>query len=106
MKTRPPYWKPPHDKCDLCGANLYQKPRYRAKLYLKTPRGHPLAAVPYKTMIVCQACLARLQASPELRGRFRLRHRRLPTLGAPREAKKNPGLRKYDLPRRRRTKII
>ena len=84
MKARPPYWKPPHSRCDLCGANLYLKPRYRAKLYLRTPRGHPLAAVPYKTLIVCQACLARLQASPELRGRFRLRHRRLPTLGAQR----------------------
>jgi len=47
-------------------------------------RPHPLAAVPYKTLIVCQACLARLQASPTLRGRFRLKHRRLPTLGAQR----------------------
>jgi len=97
LKARPPYWKPPHSRCDVCGANLYLKPRYRAKLYLKAPRGHPLAAVPYKTLIVCQVCLARLQASPELRGRFRLRYCRLPTLGAHEE----PSGGKYEMRGRR-----
>ncbi len=88
MKRRkPPYWKPPRDTCQLCGASLYRRPRYRVKLYIKAPRGTTLASTPYKTLMVCEACLARLRRDPQLARLFRARYKRLPTLGAP---KKNP----------------
>ena len=79
---RPPYWKPPRDTCDLCGTSLYQAPRYRVRLYLRAPKTSPIAEKPYKTLVVCQACLDRLRRDHSIRRLFRARYKRLPTLGA------------------------
>jgi hypothetical protein len=85
--VRPPYYKPPRDTCDLCGRSLYGAERYRVRLYL---RHEALAATPYKTLVLCRDCLDRLRRDPTLKRLFHIRYRRMPTLGAPRQARPGP----------------
>ncbi len=79
-QAKPAYRKLPKDTCDLCGVNLYLKLRYRVKLYLKS--SNPLLArTPYKTLTLCQECLAKIRGSPQVTRLFRVKYKRMPTLG-------------------------
>ena len=83
MRRRPPYWKPPRDRCEACGSSLYQRPRYRVKIYHANPL---FQAAPLKTMVVCETCLEglkqRIKGSKSLARLLKLKYRRIPTLGS------------------------
>jgi len=74
---RPRYYKPPRDRCELCGRSLYGVERYRVRLYLKTA---PLKRSPFKELVVCRNCLEAILADQALRVRFKIRYRRMRVL--------------------------
>ena len=76
-RKRPPYLKPPKDRCDVCGSSLYGAERYKARLYLKA---EPYRSIEYKALIVCTWCLVRLRSDKRLRKLFKIKYRRMPAL--------------------------
>jgi ribosomal protein L34E len=75
---RPRYYKPPRDRCELCGRSLYGTERYRVRLYLKTA---PLTRAPFKELVVCGKCLEVILGDQALREHFKIRYRKMRTLG-------------------------
>ena len=76
-KSKPPWIREPIEKCELCGKLLLGKRRYRVKLIL---RKGPLKGETYRTLHVCQRCLAKLKANRELRKTFKIKYRKMRTL--------------------------
>lgn len=72
MKKR--FLKPAKDRCCVCGADLYDRDRYRVRLYLRT---EPFNNVVFKELVVCSDCLAKLLRDNDLKKRFRIRYRKM-----------------------------
>jgi len=70
--SRPPYFKPPRDRCEVCGASLYRAARYKVRLYIK-PYG-----VLFKEIVVCGECLPAVrQECRAWKRRLKVRYRRM-----------------------------
>ncbi len=65
------YYKPPRDHCEVCGKLLYDRKRYRVRLYLRD------SGVLFKDMVVCQECLLKVKRDKGIRKRFKVRYRRM-----------------------------
>ncbi len=71
-----PYYKPPKDKCEVCGKLLYGTDRYKIKLYL---RGD-FSKVVFKELVVCWDCLMKVINDRGLRRRFKVRYKKMRAL--------------------------
>ena len=75
---RPRFFRPPKYKCEVCGEQLFDRYRYKVWLYLK--KG-PLANTVFKELVVCGKCLRKIVEDGELRSLFKVKYRRMKTLG-------------------------
>ncbi len=77
---RPPYYREPIDRCDICKESLIGRLRYRVKVFIKG------AEEPAKVFHLCEPCLRRLlrrvRADRRYR-RLRIKYRKMPLLGWP-----------------------
>lgn len=72
--------KPPRDKCDLCGRNLYQVDRYRLVLYKRID--DTLIRLSDKDTVLCIDCLRHVKKWAKKQG-INTRYKKMPTLGVP-----------------------
>lgn len=77
FSERPPYWKPPVDACDLCGASLYCRGRWLVKIYVKTPAG----PIRLKTLHLCRECLKQVKQALRKNKKVIIKRRKMTTLG-------------------------
>ncbi len=79
IRFRPPYMKEPITKCDICGANLYCRPRWLVRVGIETKR----AFTEIKRLHLCRECLESLKDALLARQsrKLAIRYRRMRTLG-------------------------
>ncbi len=55
-----PYLKPPRAVCELCGADLLRRDRYRVRLYRKVRVGRVTLRLRVRSLVVCEECFRTL----------------------------------------------